>query len=90
MRGIGASEGYYLACAASKVVALPTALVGSIGVIYLRPLMEQLLSKVGVEFSVFKGGRLKDMGRFWRRPTPEEGERFQGLIEAESYFEATD
>ena len=80
VRGIGASGGYYLACAASKVVALPTALVGSIGVIYLRPIMEQLLGKVGVEFSVFKGGRLKDMGGFWRSPTPEEGEKFQGLI----------
>ena len=80
VRGIGASGGYYLACAASKVVALPTSLVGSIGVIYLRPVMEQLLSKVGVEFSVFKGGRLKDMGGFWRSPTTEEGEKFQGLI----------
>ena len=78
--GIGASGGYYLCCAASKVVALPTALVGSIGVIYLRPVMEQLLGKVGLEFSVFKGGRLKDMGGFWRSPTPEEGEKFQALI----------
>jgi len=80
VRGIGASGGYYLACAASKVVALPTALVGSIGVIYLRPILEQLLGKAGVEFSVFKGGRLKDMGGFWRGPTPEEAEKFQALI----------
>lgn len=80
VRGVGASGGYYLCCAASRVIALPTALVGSIGVIYLRPILEQLLGKVGVEFSVFKGGRLKDMGGFWRSPTPEEGEKFQGLI----------
>lgn len=80
VRGVGASGGYYLCCAASKVIALPTALVGSIGVIYLRPILEQLLVKVGVEFSVFKGGRFKDMGGFWRGPTPEEGEKFQGLI----------
>ena len=81
VRGVGASGGYYLACAASKVVALPTAIVGSIGVIYSRPILEQLLGKVGVEFSVFKGGRLKDMGGFWRSPTPEEGEKFQTLID---------
>ena len=37
VQGMGASGGYYLACAASKVVALPTALVGSIGVIFLPP-----------------------------------------------------
>ena len=78
--GVGASGGYYLACAANKVVALPTALVGSIGVIYLRPILEQLLGKVGVELSVFKGGRLKDMTGFWRSPTDEESEKFQGLI----------
>ena len=77
---IGASGGYYLCCAASKVVALPTALVGSIGVIYLRPILEQLLGKVGIELSVFKGGRLKDMTGFWRSPTDEESEKFQGLI----------
>jgi protease-4 len=78
--GIGASGGYYLCCAASKVVALPTALVGSIGVIYLRPILEQLLGKLGIELSVFKGGRLKDMTGFWRSPTDEESEKFQGLI----------
>jgi protease-4 len=80
VRGIGASGGYYLCCAASKVVALPTALVGSVGVIYVRPILEQLLSKMGVELSVFKGGRLKDMSGFWRSPTDEESEKFQGLI----------
>ena len=80
VRGIGASGGYYLCCAASQVFALPTALVGSIGVIYLRPILEQLLAKVGVEFSVFKGGRLKDMSGFWRGPTDEESDKFQELI----------
>jgi protease-4 len=78
--GVGASGGYYLCCAASKVVALPAALVGSIGVIYLRPILEQLLDKVGIELSVFKGGRLKDMTGFWRSPTDEESAKFQGLI----------
>lgn len=80
VRGIGASGGYYLCCGASQVFSLPTALVGSIGVIYLRPILEQLLSKVGIEFSVFKAGRLKDMSGFWRGPTDEEAEKFQGLI----------
>jgi len=81
VRGIGASGGYYLCCAASQVFALPTALVGSIGVIYLRPVLEQLLERVGVEFSVFKAGKYKDMSGFWRSPTSEESERFQGLID---------
>ncbi len=80
VRGMGASGGYYLCCAASRVVALPTALIGSIGVIHVRPILEQLLGKVGMEFSVFKEGRLKDMSGFWRSPTSEEGEKFQSLL----------
>ncbi|PKB64006.1 MAG: hypothetical protein BZY80_04440 [SAR202 cluster bacterium Io17-Chloro-G2] len=81
VRGMGASGGYYLCCAASKVMALPTAMVGSIGVIYLRPVLEQLLGKMGVQFSVFKSGSLKDMTGFWRSPTAEEEGKFQGLID---------
>ena len=80
IRGVGASGAYMLSCAAANVVALPRALVGSIGVIYLRPVMEQLLQKVGVGLSVYKGGRLKDMSGFWRSTTPEEDAKFQELI----------
>ncbi len=81
VRGIGASGGYYLCCAASQVYTLPTALVGSIGVLYLRPVMEQLMGRAGVEISIFKGGKYKDMTGFWRSPTAEESERLQGLID---------
>ena len=81
VRGIAASGGYYLACAASKIYALPTSLVGSIGVIYLRPVLEQLLAKVGVEFTVYKSGEFKDMTGFWRTPTDRESAKFQDLID---------
>ena len=81
VRGIGASGGYYLCCAASQVYAMPTALVGSIGVIYMRPILEQLLGRAGVEISIFKGGKYKDMTGFWRSPTSEEAERLQQLID---------
>ena len=81
IRGTGASGAYYISCAANEIVALPSALVGSIGVIYLRPVLQQLLQKLGVSFSVYKGGRLKDMTAFWRSPTSEEEGKFRGLIE---------
>ena len=81
IRGTGASGAYYISCAANTIVALPTALVGSIGVIYLRPVLQQLLQKLGVSFSVYKGGRLKDMTGFWRSPTSEEESKFTGLID---------
>jgi protease-4 len=81
VRGMAASGGYYLACAASKVYSLPTALVGSIGVIYLKPVLEQLLSNIGVDFSVYKSGEFKDMTGFWRGPTDRESAKFQELID---------
>ena len=80
IRGLGASGGYYIACGAHKVTAMPSTLVGSIGVIHLRPILEQLLGRVGVEFSVVKGGHMKDMGGFWRGPTDEESAKLEGLI----------
>ena len=81
IRGLGASGGYYLSCAATRVVAIPSSLVGSIGVIYLRPTLQDLLAKLGVSFSVHKWGHLKDMGGFWRSPTSEEEAKFKELIE---------
>ena len=80
IRGLGASGGYYIACGAGTIMASRAAMVGSIGVIYMRPIVEQLLSKIGVEISIFKGGRLKDMSGFWRHPTDEEAGKFESLI----------
>ena len=48
--------------------------------IYLRPILEQLLGRTGIEFSVYKSGQFKDMGGFWRGPTTEESSRLQSLI----------
>ncbi|MBI2166226.1 MAG: signal peptide peptidase SppA [Chloroflexi bacterium] len=81
VRSVGASGAYFISCAAHKTVALPTALVGSIGVIHVMPVVEQLLQKVGVSVALNKGGRFKDMGAPWRQPTPEEEQKFQGLVD---------
>ena len=80
IRGLGASGGYYIACGAGTIMASRAALVGSIGVIYLRPVVQQLLGKLGIELSIFKAGRLKDMSGFWRHPTDEEADKMQSLI----------
>ena len=80
IRGLGASGGYYLACGSSKIVASRAAMVGSIGVIMVRPIYQQLMEKVGVEVSVFKSGAYKDMGGFWRKPTETETTKIDNLI----------
>ena len=43
IRGVGASGAYMIACAAHRIVAAPGAIVGSIGVISIRPALEQLM-----------------------------------------------
>ncbi|MDA1189116.1 MAG: signal peptide peptidase SppA [Chloroflexi bacterium] len=81
VRGTGASGAYMLCCAAHRVVASPGALIGSIGVISVRPVLEELLGKLGVEVAVNKSGALKDMGALWRKATPGEDKRLQALID---------
>ena len=80
VRGLGASGAYLLSCAAAKIVTVPSALVGSIGVLYVRPTLTGLMERAGVELSVYRSGRLKDMTGFWRGATAEEDAKFEGLL----------
>jgi protease-4 len=82
IRGMGASGGYMVACGATKIIAVPMALVGSIGVISQRPMVYQALDKIGVRMETTKAGRLKDMFSMFREPTPEEREKEQALLDA--------
>lgn len=75
------SGGYLAACAASKIVAQPTALVGSIGVIFIRPVVQELMEKLGVKVVMTHKGTLKGMFQPWREPTPEEQQRVQALTD---------
>lgn len=84
VRGTGASGSYMLACGAARIVAIPTAIIGSIGVISIRPVVPDLLARVGVQIAVNKTGPYKDSGAFYRLPTDEELAREQALI-AEYY-----
>ena len=81
IRGMGASGGYLLSCAATKVVAIPGALVGSIGVISIRPLFYEFMRRYGIGVSITKSGRLKDMWYPFREPTEEEKQKEQALLD---------
>jgi len=80
IRGSGTSGAYMAACPATKVMALPGALVRSINVISIRPMVTGLLERLGVSVSVSKSGLLKDMRAFYRPPTEEKLKKLQGLI----------
>ena len=81
MMDVAASGGYYVALAADTIVAHPTSVTGSIGVIMLSLNAEGLLQKIGVTTSAFKSGERKDMGSPFRAPTEEERKIFQSLID---------
>ncbi|MFA7186522.1 MAG: signal peptide peptidase SppA [Victivallales bacterium] len=80
MMDVAASGGYYIALPADEIIAHPTSLTGSVGVIFMRPEISGLMGKIGVGFEVNKSGRNKDMGSPFRKPTKEEETLFNNLI----------
>lgn len=78
---VGASGGYYIAAAADAVLAHPSSVTGSIGVIMLTVNARGLLEKVGVETNAVTSGPRKDMGSPFRTMLPEERAIFQSVID---------
>lgn len=72
MASVAASGGYYIACAADRIVANPGTLTGSIGVILQFYTGEKLMDKIGLSTETVKSGDLKDVGNFSRDMTEEE------------------
>jgi protease-4 len=85
MGGTAASGGYYISTKADKIVALPTTMTGSIGVISAVPNIEGFLEKLGIQIEIFKGGKYKDMYQGLRELTSEEEEIMQQMID--EYYE---
>jgi len=79
--GIAASGGYYIASAASRIVANPGTITGSIGVISYFPNLRELLEKIGITAVIIKSGRFKDIGNPDREMTQEERELLQGTMD---------
>ena len=82
IKGVGASGAYFLACAATRVLAFPSALVGSIGVISVRPVVVDALRRAGARIVVTKTGPFKDLGAPWREPTEEDEAHERELVDA--------
>ncbi len=78
---VGASGGYYIACAAEKIFANPGSITGSIGVVAEFASYEKLLEWAKVDVEVLKSGKFKDVGSPYREMSPEEREYMQGLID---------
>ena len=81
MGSIAASGGYYISAPASKIIANPGTLTGSLGVILEIPNIEKLMEKIGVKTEVIKSGRHKDIGSMYRPIGKEEKNILQGVMD---------
>lgn len=78
---VAASGGYYVACGADQIVAHPTSVVGSIGVIFSTLQFDGLMDKVGVRAESIKSGPLKDMGSPFKALAKDEREVMQTMVD---------
>jgi protease IV len=81
LQGLAASGGYYVAQAGDTVIAYPTCITGSIGVIAMKFNLRGLMDKVGVDEDVVKSGQWKDFWSPFRPATPQEKEMMQKVID---------
>ncbi len=73
MQGTAASGGYYASVACEKIVAEPTTITGSIGVVMMHFVFQNLLeNKLGIQPVFLTMGDKKDWPSSFRTPTKEE------------------
>lgn len=78
---MAASGGYMVALGARKIFAPSTGLIGSIGVLSIKPVLKDFMERLGVRLEVVKKGSMKDMGLFHRESTEEEKKRWDAINE---------
>lgn len=77
---VAASGGYYAACPAKVIYALPGSITGSIGVLSRFPNLQGVSEKLGFTYHSFTSGKLKDAGSPFRPLTEDDKAYLQGLI----------
>ncbi len=78
---VAASGGYYVAVAADKIVAHPTTVTGSIGVVAYGINAGGLMEKLGISNQTIKSGDKKDIGSPLRQMTDEERAILSSIID---------
>ncbi len=81
MMNMATSGGYFISLPADKIVAHPSTVTGSVGVIFMRPKLHGLMEKIGVAVEVDKSGDAKDIGSPFNPTTPEEKAFFQQIVD---------
>lgn len=79
---VAASGAYYIALAADRIVAHPTTLTGSIGVIMQSYNIRELAAKLGIADVTIKSGENKDLLNPFHEVSPEQREMLQAVVDA--------
>lgn len=79
METIATSAAYYISSNADKIVCSDGTITGSIGVIMMLPNIQQVIEKIGVNVTVVKAGKYKDIGSQLRPMTDEERRLLEGF-----------
>lgn len=78
---VAASGGYYVASPATRIVANPASLTGSIGVILMLTNYFEALKNLGVKVNIFTSGRFKALGSpFAEKMKPEEKKKLETIL----------
>lgn len=81
MGAVAASGGYYVAIPATRIVANPGTITGSIGVITQVPNVEELADKIGFRMNTVTSGPSKDAGNPFRPFTEDDRRVFRELVD---------
>jgi serine protease SohB len=78
---VAASGGYMMACVASRIIAAPFAMIGSIGVLAQLPNFHRLLKKNEIDFELFTAGEYKRTLTLFGENTEKGREKFREELE---------
>jgi serine protease SohB len=78
---VAASGGYMMACIATKILAAPFAMVGSIGVVAQVPNFHKILKKNDVDYDLFTAGEYKRTVTMFGENTDKAREKFSLELE---------
>ncbi|HHT9130308.1 MAG TPA: signal peptide peptidase SppA [Candidatus Brocadiaceae bacterium] len=81
MEDVAASGGYYISSAADAIVAHPTTITGSIGVIMPLINVAELINRYGIKDNSIASGNMKEIGSPLKHMTPEETVILKDIID---------
>jgi protease-4 len=85
MGDVAASGGYYISASANKIIAQPSTITGSIGVVAGKPVMKGFYDWIGLSNEYILRGKNAGMFRETEKFTPEERAKFEDWIKTTYY-----